>query len=159
MVYDARRCHKAVRRGHWKAFSRIQSHDLCYGCFLQPFEYHLPCQCSLCVRCCNVLGAEQEVPTLLAFQRCPLCQAAYKVPARLRVPPPTAGYRLLELDGGGVKGIVQIAILKNVQDRSGLSVVKLFDMISGTSAGSSFLLPGRRWSKLTVEGGKAASMR
>lgn len=137
-VSDARRCHQEFRRSHRQAFHGIKSYDLCYSCFVQPFEYRLPCQCSVCVRCCHFLGVEQGVPTLFAFQKCPLCHVKYEVTARLRVPPPTAGYRLLELDGGGVRGIVQIAVLKKIQDRVGLSVAKLFDMISGTSAGSSF---------------------
>ena len=146
----ARRCHEALRRRHRQAFTKIKSNDLCYGCFLQPFEYRLSCQCSLCTRCCNVFGAEQGVPTVLAFQKCPLCQAKYELTARLRVPPPTAGYRLLELDGGGVKGIVQISALKKLQEQTGLSIAKLFDMVSGTSAGSSDL-PLLETLKLTSE--------
>jgi len=55
-----------------------------------------------------------------------------------RLKPPTAGYRALSLDGGGVRGIVELAILRHLVEKLDLGVEahQLFDFFAGTSAGN-----------------------
>jgi calcium-independent phospholipase A2-gamma len=51
--------------------------------------------------------------------------------------PGQAGYRILCLDGGGSRGIIEIAILSRVMERfPKLEVRHLFDLIVGTSTGA-----------------------
>ena len=51
-------------------------------------------------------------------------------------PPPTRhGVRVLALDGGGTRGLVTIAMLKELERVSGRRVQELFDVIGGTSTG------------------------
>jgi len=45
------------------------------------------------------------------------------------------GSRVLFLDGGGIKGLTQIEILIQIEEKTGRSVVELFDWICGTSTG------------------------
>ena len=45
------------------------------------------------------------------------------------------GYRVLCLDGGGIKGLVLIEELINIEERTGRRIVDLFDWIVGTSTG------------------------
>lgn len=45
------------------------------------------------------------------------------------------GSRILCLDGGGVKGLVQIELLRQLEERTGKRVIDLFDWIVGTSTG------------------------
>ena len=45
------------------------------------------------------------------------------------------GQRVLCLDGGGVKGLIQIEILSEIEAASGRRIVELFDWIVGTSTG------------------------
>jgi predicted acylesterase/phospholipase RssA len=45
------------------------------------------------------------------------------------------GFRLLSLDGGGMKGIFAAAILACLEDDLGISVVDRFDLVAGTSTG------------------------
>ena len=45
------------------------------------------------------------------------------------------GSRILCLDGGGVKGLVQIEMLRQIEQRTGKRIVELFDWIVGTSTG------------------------
>lgn len=45
------------------------------------------------------------------------------------------GSRILCLDGGGIRGLVQMCILQEIEHRTGKSVTKLFDWIVGTSTG------------------------
>lgn len=46
-----------------------------------------------------------------------------------------AGSRILFLDGGGMKGLVQIEILSQLEERTGRRITELFDWIVGTSTG------------------------
>eukprot|EP01133_Synstelium_polycarpum_P017101 gene17101-20370_t len=51
-------------------------------------------------------------------------------------PPKSAGYRLLSLCGGGIRGVVECVILKEIQTLvHDIPIVKLFDLIVGTSTG------------------------
>lgn len=43
--------------------------------------------------------------------------------------------RILSLDGGGLRGIIPVLILKEIERRSGEKIFNLFDLISGTSTG------------------------
>ena len=45
------------------------------------------------------------------------------------------GSRILCLDGGGIRGLVQMCILQEIENRTGKSVTELFDWIVGTSTG------------------------
>ena len=47
----------------------------------------------------------------------------------------TSGSRVLFLDGGGIRGLIQIEILMELEKRTGRKVTELFDWIVGTSTG------------------------
>jgi len=56
----------------------------------------------------------------------------------VQLKPRCAGVRILTLDGGGIRGIVEIAVLKAIHTSVGLEplpVKALFDLIVGTSTG------------------------
>lgn len=46
-----------------------------------------------------------------------------------------AGSRMLFLDGGGMKGLVEIEILYEIEEQTGRKITELFDWIVGTSSG------------------------
>ena len=46
----------------------------------------------------------------------------------------TAGNRVLFLDGGGIRGLVQIEVLMELEHRTGRKISELFDWIIGTSS-------------------------
>lgn len=52
--------------------------------------------------------------------------------------PPFAGVRILALDGAGVRGILQLAMLNLLEDMIGLDlhISHFFDLIVGTGTGS-----------------------
>ena len=45
------------------------------------------------------------------------------------------GSRILFLDGGGVRGLVQIELLRQMEEATGRRITELFDWIVGTSTG------------------------
>jgi len=44
-------------------------------------------------------------------------------------------FRILSLDGGGLRGIIPVLVLKEIERRSGKRITDLFDMVAGTSTG------------------------
>lgn len=44
--------------------------------------------------------------------------------------------KLLSIDGGGMKGIIALSMLKYLEDQSGKATHEIFDMVSGTSTGA-----------------------
>jgi patatin-like phospholipase/acyl hydrolase len=44
-------------------------------------------------------------------------------------------FRVLSIDGGGLRGIVPLMILKRIEEMSGKQIYELFDLIVGTSTG------------------------
>ncbi len=46
------------------------------------------------------------------------------------------GSRILFLDGGGIRGLIQIEILAQLEKKTGRKVTELFDWIVGTSTGA-----------------------
>src|SRR5438046_5834880 len=44
-------------------------------------------------------------------------------------------FRVLALDGGGIRGIITARVLKALEDRCGAPIARLFDLIVGTSTG------------------------
>lgn len=48
----------------------------------------------------------------------------------------TKKYRILSIDGGGVRGIIPARILQEIEEKAGKPIYQLFDMIVGTSTGA-----------------------
>jgi hypothetical protein len=69
--------------------------------------------------------------------RCILCQLPSELEVRLK--PPTAGSRLLVLDGGGIRGAFTLQVLQALDKYRKLpySIYDEFDLALGTSTGMS----------------------
>ena len=71
--------------------------------------------------------------------RCPIHREPQKFSPRLL--PIQSGCRILSLDGGGVKGLAQLAMLREIESRCfEIPVIHLFDLVVGTSIGGQIAL-------------------
>jgi patatin-like phospholipase/acyl hydrolase len=73
------------------------------------------------------------------MDHCPLHPAVtrWRSPCIIRFKPDHAGVRLLSLDGGGMRGIVEIEVLRAIEGELGghIPIREFFDLIVGTSTG------------------------
>jgi predicted acylesterase/phospholipase RssA len=116
------------------------SHTSCFSCLIAPPEHALPCGHVLCTPCVQAYGTARGRYTI-DMGYCPLHHDDSDGQFRPRWPvvikPSNAGVRVLSLDGGGVRGIVELMILQEIE-RSlgpGLPIQAFFDLIVGTSTG------------------------
>ena len=73
--------------------------------------------------------------------RCPVCSRPNHAGPFTMVPP-TAGPRILSIDGGGVRGAIPLTLLSLLEDRfadMGCGARDFFDLMCGTSSGKQTL--------------------
>lgn len=114
------------------------SHRTCFCCLLQTPEKPLTCGHTLCDVCIRLFGkALLEMKYLFALSDCPLCGMA-NARGPYQMIPPTAGIRVLSLDGGGIRGIVLLVVLQELEKKMAqlqVSIREYFDFVCGTSSG------------------------
>lgn len=129
----------AIHQSRIKASSmpwrRMYSNRTCIPCLRRRPEYSFSCGHAICDTCTQVfgtrtLGNEYEY----RFDTCLICQDGV---LQVAVKPPTAGVRIVSIDGGGVRGVVPLEFLVLLQDLLGpdCPVQSLFDLAIGTSSG------------------------
>ncbi|KAK5163070.1 uncharacterized protein LTR77_011005 [Saxophila tyrrhenica] len=143
-------------RGNWAKDLHIRNLDLfrlemrwekakcnssCLFCIFGRPQHVLHCGHAICDVCVQRLGhAESGMEYSYRVEVCALC----RTPAQLKVvlKPPTAGIRILSIDGGGARGIVPLQFLKLLQAEIGRggSIQDYFDVAVGTSAGALIVL-------------------
>ncbi|KAL9082765.1 MAG: hypothetical protein Q9165_008787 [Trypethelium subeluteriae] len=95
------------------------------------------------------LGIYGNLPNQHIFwlNHCPLCRAPGRLSTQLK--PPTAGVRLLSVDGGGTRGVIPLENLRLLQEQlePDLHLQDAFDFAIGTSSGGLIVLGLclRRW--------------
>ncbi|KAF8242916.1 hypothetical protein K440DRAFT_664454 [Wilcoxina mikolae CBS 423.85] len=120
-----------------KAYS---SHSTCFSCLFSAPHHALSCGHVICDMCVEDFSELPHVDHLRTVTECPLCATGLPPWEKLLVikkNPRQAGPRILSLDGGGVRSIMQLQILSILEERIGLGIPigEFFDLIIGTSAG------------------------
>ncbi|EXF82920.1 hypothetical protein CFIO01_01290 [Colletotrichum fioriniae PJ7] len=113
------------------------SHSTCFSCLRELPEHPLPCGHVLCLPCVQAYGIKAH--TTVEMKRCPLHEreTMWEPAWTVVVKPQFAGARVLCLDGGGVRGIVELQVLRAIERVFGerLPIQLFFDLIVGTSTG------------------------
>lgn len=124
-------------------WTKIYSFKTCYGCLCCSPQYVLPCGhafCEECVRDFGERGIQESSTTISTHDDCLLCGIGDGIkgwPWKIHLKPRSAGVRLLSLDGGGVRGVAELEILRRLETKIGLNVPisDFFDLIVGTGTG------------------------
>ncbi|RPA85543.1 hypothetical protein BJ508DRAFT_411946 [Ascobolus immersus RN42] len=125
----------------FKKFSQLQSNALCLTCLADKPKFPLPCLHSICESCLKCFGTTNN-RFRYRLESCPICSSsdasrAFKEAAIFHVTPKEVSPCVLTLDGGGVRGIVQLQTLQQIEKVIGLGIPirEFFDVIVGTSCG------------------------
>ncbi|KAL6411018.1 hypothetical protein AUP68_07453 [Ilyonectria robusta] len=117
---------------------KFVSHLTCLVCLDGVPEHSLPCGHVIC-RVCATAAGESTPGGFVTLQRCPLQDHQNEFWSQKwagYIKPSQAGLRILSLDGGGIKGVVEMEILNRLQKHlCPIPVRDCFDLIVGTSAG------------------------
>ncbi|CAO2647539.1 Nn.00g084610.m01.CDS01 [Neocucurbitaria sp. VM-36] len=116
------------------------SHTTCFCCLRELSEHPLPCGHVLCTPCIKSYGKQhKELSASYIMASCPLhdYDTVFTPPWPVYFKPPLAGVRILSLDGGGMRGIVILEVLRCIQSELGhhIPIQDFFDLIVGTSTG------------------------
>ncbi|XTI90368.1 FabD/lysophospholipase-like protein [Cenococcum geophilum] len=142
---DESQIHKDARRRFFTEMGNLEAFKTrltCFSCLSEHPEHPLPCGHVLCTLCIRSAG-ERHGKCFSLLSQCPLCppsppkQDNSRYPWLISFKPPEAGVRIMTLDGGGIRGIVELVILRKLQEELGaeLPIQTFFDLIVGTSAG------------------------
>ena len=127
--------HRSNAGHQMEYWARLKSNETCLCCLRRKPEHVSTCGHALCDVCVEIYGNAvscqeycYELPT------CILCKAG-RLTAKIK--PPTAGVRILSIDGGGVRGVVPLEFLDLLQKEVGETcpIQDLFDLAIGTSSG------------------------
>jgi hypothetical protein len=128
------------RNSHWKMWKNIKSNKTCLSCLQAVPDHVLGCGHSYCPRCVQELGHPSTSSECAWDMHCWLCWESKGQRSRLiQLKPRCAGARILTLDGGGIRGIVELSVLQALHNAVGLDdfpIREMFDLIVGTSTGT-----------------------
>lgn len=109
----------------------------CFSCLCRPPEHTLPCGHTICDTCAVIFGGpSRQGEYYFDIDRCPLCgRDCHQI---IRQLPPTKGPVIVSLDGGGIRGIIQLGLLLSLDQRLGgeISLGEIVDLCGGTSVGT-----------------------
>ncbi|KAI1740057.1 hypothetical protein F4680DRAFT_465847 [Xylaria scruposa] len=106
----------------------------CFCCLFGQAEHCLPCGHILCADCVNTYGSPRAANWTELIE-CPfLChENRWTTTCIIHTKPKFAGIRLITLDGGGIRGIVELEVLRQIElELGGLPIQCFIDLIVGT---------------------------
>lgn len=120
---------------HAFKWAPLRSSICCLSCLIRGTDEMLPCGHAICSTCARIWGKRAsgaEYHVEVSF--CVICQEKFQYIARCL--PPTKRPDVLVLDGGGMRGVISLAYLKELERRrGGRPLWKDFDLAVGTSVG------------------------
>ena len=122
---------------------KLRSNKTCLMCIVNMPEKVFTCGHAICDNCVRIFGQRSPAAKYhYKFLQCPICLQPHAGDV-FQLLPPTAGTRILTLDGGGVRGIIPATLLGRLEDRLswlGCPLRDHFDLVCGTSSGKTYPL-------------------
>lgn len=118
----------------------IFSSKSCFVCMRRKPQYSLACGHIVCENCVILFGTpDLDNPWISKVLRCFLCRTEMPEEVIVKVHPPTAGVGVLCIDGGGIRGVVPLRMMKRIQDCIGLPIPfpTFCKVVFGVSSGKS----------------------
>ncbi|OCT45695.1 hypothetical protein CLCR_01405 [Cladophialophora carrionii] len=139
-------------------WSDLKSNMTCFACLQYAPDHVLPCGHGYCEDCvkdfgkllpqnsyhyvidecvlCNATAAEWQARRSRVSPNGPSVANENVTPV-IRLNPRYGGIRVLTLDGGGVRGVIELALIEKIEQRIGLNlpISEFFDLVVGTSTG------------------------
>ncbi|XRM38736.1 hypothetical protein ABZX51_002133 [Aspergillus tubingensis] len=132
---------RAIRQDELIRFGRRWSAltlpTACVFCLGRWAEHQTPCRHGICDTCVTMLGQRARgVEYHRDLAQCPLCQGALQLTVCQL--PPTKRPVVLALDGGGIRGMVTLGLLRALEQRlaGAITLPEIPDLTAGTSVGS-----------------------
>lgn len=135
-----------ARFGHISGARLTIRASVCFACLFERPECTLPCGHVICFNCIREFDqspTEAKYPGVAVHHCCVLCGLGDEKegtwPHISEYRPDLSGIRAISLDGGGVRGIIQLTVIQRLVKLINLDIafVDLFDLMVGTSAGKS----------------------
>ncbi|CAG8017029.1 unnamed protein product [Penicillium salamii] len=119
----------------YRRWGGLRSTTTCLVCLCRPPEHMLPCKHAICDTCVVIFGNPSSLGEYhFEVAQCPICEERSNVTVRQL--PPTKHPVILSLDGGGVRGLIQLGLLRALERRIGVPIASLPDLCTGTSVGA-----------------------
>ncbi|CAG8892845.1 unnamed protein product [Penicillium nalgiovense] len=119
----------------YRRWGGLRSTTTCLVCLSRPPEHMLPCKHAICDTCVVIFGKPSRLGEYhFEVAQCPICEERSDVTVRQL--PPTKPPVILTLDGGGVRGLIQLGLLRALESRIGIPIASLPDLCIGTSVGA-----------------------
>ncbi|KAF3006399.1 hypothetical protein E8E15_000051, partial [Penicillium rubens] len=116
----------------YRQWGGLRSTTTCLVCLSRPPEHMLPCKHAICDTCVVIFGKSSRLRDYhFEIAQCPICEERSDVTVRQL--PPTKPPVILTLDGGGVRGLIQLGLLRALESRIGIPIASLPDLCIGTS--------------------------
>jgi len=134
--------HKKVLLRFREIWRTTFSNTTCFSCMSRGPENSLTCHHSLCTTCTIAHGYSRDIePWKFFIDTCPLCEI--KNERIFPQKPDTAGVRALIVEGGGIRGIIPLSFLREVEQAIGLpmDIQEHFDIAVGSSSGMCLKIP------------------
>lgn len=124
---------------YWRTRQPRGAELTCYVCLAHAPEVRLPCQHTVCENCIQIFGLEgsKHGTWTFALENCPLCNLNFDKKFLVRIKPPTAGVRILAVDGGGSRAVIPLGFLDELTKSMEMTseIQDNFDLAIGTSSG------------------------
>ncbi|KAL5400585.1 hypothetical protein PMIN03_012258 [Paraphaeosphaeria minitans] len=132
--------HTETLESLWPHLSKLKSFQSCLSCLSIGPEKVFECGHAICNVCVRRLGQRSTLSRhSFLLPECKLCgrlQSSEK--NTFDLVPPSAGLRVLSIDGGGVRGVIPLVHLDHIDKEMqilGSPIQDCFDYVCGTSAG------------------------